>query len=153
MTYGEWEQTVSESIKADVLWKMSPYRLSLFAGFVGWRDVSKLAEDRRTLAVAEQLFRALGSIGANLAEGYSRNSGKDRARYYEYALGSARESRHWYAHAAPILSGIVIEHRLNLLSDIIKLLITIVPQERGRLIKEDELEYRPDYDINIPSPD
>ena len=53
-------------------------------------------QDRRTIGLADQLYRSLGSIGANLAEGYSRGTGKDRAHFYEYALGSARESRDWY---------------------------------------------------------
>ena len=58
-----------------------------------WKDVTKLMEDRRTLGLSDQLYRALGSISANLAEGYSRGTGKDRERFYEYSLGSARESR------------------------------------------------------------
>jgi four helix bundle protein len=150
LNYREWEQSVSEYIKADAIWRMKPYRLSLFAGAIGWHDITKLAEDRRTISLADQSYRALGSIGANLAEGYSRNSGKDRARYYEYALGSARESRHWYAHAAPVLTSIIIEHRLNVLSEIIRLLIAIIPKERQLSIKEDITEYIVDYDANIP---
>ncbi len=46
---------------------------------------------------ADSLWKmTVGSIRANIAEGYSRGTGKDRARFYEYALGSARESRDWY---------------------------------------------------------
>ena len=64
-----------------------PNRLALFAAEIGWQDVTKLVKDRRTQRLSDQLYRALGSIGANLAEGYSRGSNKDRARFYEYALG------------------------------------------------------------------
>jgi len=49
------------------------------------------------------LYRAVGSIKANIAEGYSHRSGKDQARFYEYSLGSARESRGWYYDARHIL--------------------------------------------------
>jgi four helix bundle protein len=73
---------------------MKLYRLALFLGDLAWHDVTKLVSDRRTVSLADQLFRAIGSIGANIAEGYSRQSGKDRTRFYEYALGSTRESRH-----------------------------------------------------------
>jgi len=45
-------------------------------------------KDRRTLGLSDQLYRSLGSISANLAEGYSRGTGKDRAHFYEYALSS-----------------------------------------------------------------
>jgi len=92
MTYDEWLVSVPEDIKGDSLWKMEAYRLALFAGDIGWFDVSTLTQDTRTVGVSDQLYRSLGSISANLAEGYSRGTGKDRARFYEYALGSARGS-------------------------------------------------------------
>ena len=96
MNYEDWEREVPEPITGDVLWKMKVYRLALFAVNLGWHDITKLAQDRRTASLADQLYRSLGSIGANIAEGYSRSSNKDRVRFYEYALGSARESRDWY---------------------------------------------------------
>jgi four helix bundle protein len=34
-------------------------------------------QDKRTIALSNQLYRALGSISANLAEGYSRGTGKE----------------------------------------------------------------------------
>ena len=72
----EWALAVPEVLKGDALWRMKVYRLALFLGDIGWDDVSKLANDRRTRALSDQLYRALGSISANLAEGYSRGSGK-----------------------------------------------------------------------------
>jgi four helix bundle protein len=44
----------------------------------------------------DQLTRALGSISANIAEGYSRGTISDRCRFYSYALGSSREAIAWY---------------------------------------------------------
>lgn len=96
MTYEEWLTSVPAEFTQDPLWRMEVYRLAVFAGDLAWRDVSRLAKDRRTVSLANQLFRAVGSTGANIAEGYSRRSGKDQARMYEYALGSAREARGWY---------------------------------------------------------
>jgi len=95
-TFNEWLATVPDTITGDPLWKMKAYRLAVFLGDLAWHDVTNLVSDQRTVKLADQLFRAVGSIGANIAEGYSRRSGKDRGRFYEYALGSARESRHWY---------------------------------------------------------
>jgi four helix bundle protein len=142
VTYEEWEATVPGVIKGDSLWKMTAYRLALFATDVGWHDVTRLMQDRRTLGVADQLYRALGSIGANLAEGYSRGTGKDRARFYEYALGSARESRDWYYKGRHILKEAVVGHRLELLSRIIQLLLVTIPQQRQRRLKETSIIYR-----------
>ena len=100
MTYDEWQATVSDEIKDDSLWTVTAYRLALFMSDLGWRDTAKLVKNRRLRGLSDQLYRALGSVSANLAEGYSRGSGKDRARFYEYALGSARESRDWYLSPA-----------------------------------------------------
>jgi hypothetical protein len=65
MKYQEWEATVPLVFKEDSLWKMEGYRLALFAAEIAWQDVSKLVQDGRTRALADQLYRALGSIGAN----------------------------------------------------------------------------------------
>ena len=144
MRYQEWEESVPEALRLDSLWKMEAYRLALFAADIGWKDVSKLMQDRRTWGIADQLYRSLGSTSANLAEGYSRGTGKDRARFYEYALGSARESRDWYYKSRHILGDTVVEHRIDLCTQIIRLLLTMVPQQRKRTLREPSNEYRAD---------
>ncbi|MEZ4713850.1 MAG: four helix bundle protein [Caldilineaceae bacterium] len=131
MTYEEWEREIPASISDDVLWKMRVYRYSLFLSELAWSDVTKLMDDRRTVALADQLYRAVGSISANLAEGYSRYTGKDRARFYAYSLGSARESRDWYYKSRHILGDIVFEHRAQFLAQIIRQLKTIIAKERN----------------------
>ena len=150
MNYEEWEETVPEVIRADSLWKMKAYRLALFLGDLGWRDVTKLMRDRRTLGLSDQLYRALGSIGANLAEGYSRGTGKDRARFYEYSLGSARESRDWYFKGRHILGEPVAQHRLQFLSEVIRLLLTMIPQQRGHILREATIPYETNPDNAQP---
>jgi four helix bundle protein len=140
--YDEWEQAVPETIRADSLWKMKAYRLALFLADLGWQDVTKLTRDRRTVALSDQLYRAVGSISANLAEGCSRGTGKDRARFYEYSLGSARESRDWYYKGRHVLGEDVMQHRLQLLAKITHLLLTMVPQQRGRVLREADTPYQ-----------
>jgi len=144
MRYDEWEKGVAEEIKQDSLWRMTAYRLALFMSDLGWRDTAKLMRERRMLGLSDQLYRALGSIGANLAEGYSRGTGKDRARFYEYALGSARESRDWYFKARHVLGEQVYRHRLGLLTRIIQLILKMVPQQRGRVLHEPAETYYAD---------
>jgi len=141
MNYPEWLETVPKELTGDSLWKMEAYRLALFAADLAWRDVTKLMQDKRCLELASQLYGAVGSIGANLSEGYSRGSGKDRARFYEYSLGSARESRTWYYDGRHILSEAVTEHRLHFLTQIIRLLLTMVPEQRGQVLHEDTVPY------------
>ncbi len=120
----------------DPPWKSEAYRLALFAGDLPWHDVTKLFSDGRTIGLADQLYRAVGSVGANFSEGYSRQSPKDQARFYEYALGSARESRGWYYKGRHILTERVANHRMELLTQIIRLLLTIIPAERGYAMHE-----------------
>jgi acetylornithine/LysW-gamma-L-lysine aminotransferase len=140
-SFQEWEATVPESIRRDPLWRVTAYRTALFLAEIGWYDITKLMQDRRTIGVADQLYRALGSIGANIAEGYSRGSGRGRAQFYEYALGSARESRDWYYKARHVLDSRVVEHRMALLSDLIRLLLTMIPDQRNASISESPEEY------------
>jgi four helix bundle protein len=144
VNYKEWERSVPQEITGDSLWKMEAYRLGLFIADVGWHDITKLVRDKRTLSLSDQLYRALGSVSANLAEGYSRGTGKDRARFYEYALGSARESRDWYYKSRHILGETVTRHRLKLLTQIIRLLLTMIPQQRGRILREQHISYQTD---------
>ncbi|HOU12419.1 MAG TPA: four helix bundle protein [Anaerolineae bacterium] len=141
MDIAEWENRVPAAFKEDSLWKMVGYRLSLFLADVSWDDITKLMQDRRTFGVSDQLYRAIGSISANLAEGYSRGTGKDRARFYEYALGSARESRDWYYKARHILGEDIVAQRFDLPSNIIRLLLTMIPQQRQQILKEEPEPY------------
>jgi four helix bundle protein len=143
---------VPETITNDPLWRMKVYRMALFLGDLAWHDVTKLASDRRTVGLADQLFRAVGSIGANIAEGYSRQSGKDRTRFYEYALGSTRESRHWYYQGRYVLSEKVAEHRVNVLAEIARLLLSIIPQERVRNLAEEPTSYEIDLVALLDDP-
>jgi four helix bundle protein len=143
MNFETWIQTVPSQITNDSLWKMEAYRLSLFAVDLGWHDVTKLTGDRRTLDMSGQLYRALGSIEANISEGYSRGSGKDRARFYEYALGSARESRGWYYKGRHVLGEPVAEHRIRLITHVARLLLRMIPDQRGfgSFVHEDSIPY------------
>lgn len=142
MKYDDWLATVPPEITADSLWKMEAYRLALFFSDIVWHDVTKLIGDRSTRDLADQLYRAAGSISANIAEGYSRGTSKDRARFYEYALGSARESRDWHFKGRFVLGEPVVKHRLQLVTQIIRLLLTMIPQQRDAAIREDAIDYQ-----------
>ena len=141
VNFQEWLNTVPDVFTGDALWKMVVYRYALFLGDLSWHDVTKLMKDHRTLDLSDQLYEAVGSVGANLAEGYSRSSGKDRARFYEYSLGSARESRDWYYKGRFVLGEEVATHRMQFLTQIVRLLLTITPEERTRTIREEQAKY------------
>ena len=136
MNYNEWIETVPRLIRDDAVWRVEAYRLALFAGDLAWHDATKLLGDKRTFSIADQLHRAVGAISRDIVEGYSRRSGKDQARFYEYALGSAREARDWYYKGRHVLGATVTDHRMDLHTQIIKSLLTIIPNERGFTMRD-----------------
>jgi four helix bundle protein len=109
---------------------MRAYQIAADLLEAAWGDAKKLSAEPVTERIAGQLYAAVNSITANLGEGYSRSSGKDRARFFEYALSSARESISWYQGARPVL-GDVVPNRLDNLEEIRRLLIAIIPRERA----------------------
>jgi len=139
VNYAEWEKKLPLDVTGDTSWKVEAYRLGLFAGYLAWEDANKLARDRRTLELTGQLYGAVGSVGAHIAEGYSRSSGRDRVRLYEYSLGSAREGRHWYLQAQPILGEAVVRHRVSLLTQVIRLLLTMIPAQSQITVRETDV--------------
>ena len=134
VSFGEWEAAAPTSVQQDPLWRMKVYRLAVFVGYCGVTDAQKLARSPAFIGVADQLLRAAGSVGANVAEGYSRGSGRDRVRLFEYALGSAREALHWYRIAAAALGPSEFASRTDALTEIRRLLLAIIPRERSRQI-------------------
>ena len=80
----------------------------------------------------------------------------EASRFYEYALGSARESRDWYFKARHILGDDIANHRMNFMTQIIRLLTTMVPQQRKQgTIREPGLSYDVGLDYllsNVPLP-
>jgi four helix bundle protein len=135
LSFAEWEKTAQNDGGADPLWRMTAYRLAAYAAECGWQDVRSLGGNQLTRAMAAQLYQAIGSIAANIAEGYSRSSGRDRVRFFEYALGSAREARAWYRLGRPVLGSATCRQRLETLSRICGLLVAAIPGERRREVR------------------
>jgi four helix bundle protein len=122
--YENWVADVVPQIEREITWKFYGYRKALFLYDLCWRDCEALLKHPLGNAVAHQLIRSAGSISANIEEGYGRGFGKDRVYFLRISFGSARESKGWYRRALPLLSSEVLNHRLNLLDEIIALLMT-----------------------------
>ena len=131
----------------------------MFIDDIGWNDVRSLSKNNLMWGVADQLHRSLGSISANLTEGYSRSKGLDRARFIEISLGSARESRDWYYKARHVLPADVVKHRIGLITKIISMLTPMIQHQRKNAIREEQAEYNTSsqssdflHDLPIPMP-
>jgi len=140
MTYEEWETQIPADIKSDRLWEMELYRHALFLCDLAWEDAATISKDFRGKEIATQLIRAVGSIAANIEEGYGRGFGRDYARFLTYSIGSAREARGWYYRARTLLREEVLKHRIGLLTTITKLAIS-VNQAQRKTIREEATAY------------
>src|SRR5687768_16152332 len=85
---------VSEEDGRDPLLRMRVYRLAIELLEESWADAEKLRVHQATEKVSGQLYAAVGSISATLGEGYSRSSGRDRARVLSTPL--APRERAWF---------------------------------------------------------
>ena len=95
VSFADWVSARDGSRTGDPLWSVQAYRLASYAIASHYFD----RETRPGLAKTpnlDQLTRAVGSIAANIGEGYSRPSMPDQNRFYAYALGSTREAIDWY---------------------------------------------------------
>jgi four helix bundle protein len=112
------------------MWRLPAFRIALFLAGIARRDVKLLLRTGAPRYTIDQLERSASSIKANISEGYSKFSGKERARYYETALCSAREAREWYRDVGSWLDRGAAEERGMLLTRVIKILTVAIPEER-----------------------
>jgi four helix bundle protein len=133
---------ISHETSNDPMFRMRVYTLAAELLGLAWADAKLLSAEPVTEGSAGQLYAAVNSITANIGEGYSRSSGKDRAHFFEYALGSVRESMSWYQGARPVL-GDIVRARLDTLEEIRRMLIAIIPRERGSGILHKRVKREP----------
>lgn len=133
-----WLAAIADSERRDPIWRMEGYRLARYAGDAVRTDLALLRSGAVSFGLSDQLHRAVISIAANLAEGYSRSSGADRVRFFEYALGSTREAIVWYDAVRHILPDDVAAARKQTLTSIRAILLAAIPRERNRRIARGE---------------
>ena len=92
------------------------YQLSLELWDVCWADTEILSKDFRGREIAKQLIRSVGSISANIEEGYGRGFGKEYPQFLRITRGSARESKGWYVKSKFLLDKKDIDERVNKLN-------------------------------------
>lgn len=130
--YRAWLREAPGELTGDASWSCTAYRLATFVCDRAWEDLNRLHADRRTIDLADQLGRSLRGIGSAYTEGYSRRSSRDRCRYYEYSLGSAREARDWVFKGRRVIGVERANETRFLLGRIIRLLTVTIVRERPR---------------------
>jgi len=126
---------VSADDSQDPLKRMTAYQIADALMPDAYKDAKILLADAVTKEIAAQLYASVIGIEANIGEAYSRSSGKDRALRFEYALGEVRESMSWYKGGQPVLGEEITNDRRDRLEEIRRLLLAIIPRERGKTMK------------------
>ena len=123
---------VPESIREDPIWRLPAYRFALYLGdLVQREDAALIQRDYRTRKHLDQLLAAVGSISANISEGYGSTTGPERAKFYEYSQRSAREARDWLFKVRYALNPDVVATRISLATRIMKILTVAITRERA----------------------
>jgi four helix bundle protein len=128
----EWaEREVPEVMRNDPIWRLPAYRYSLYLGDLIQTDIYRMRGDIRTRSCVDQLISAIASISSNIAEGYSRTTGPDRAKYYEYGHSSAREGRDWLFKTRHPIDRATTFKRIELVSRVMRILVVAIKRERA----------------------
>jgi four helix bundle protein len=126
---------VSADDSHDPLTRMRVYQLATELIPDCYSDAQLVINGPITKDLAPDLYAAVCSIESNIAEAYSRSSGKERATRFEYALGSVRESMSLYKSSSPVLGAKIVKDRRDRLEEMRRMLLAIIPRERGRPMK------------------
>ena len=101
-----------------------------------WEDSEILKKDIIGREIVSQLARSIGSISANIEEGYGRGYGKEYPRFLKISRGSARESKGWYLRSHRVLTREIIEKRTDKLDQIIAMETKAIKTLERKLQKE-----------------
>ncbi len=91
MAHGEEGRGAVTSVTELVVWQKAHQLFLLLV-----HDVEAFPKTRAAGIVADQLLRAVGSISANIAEGFGRRTGAEYVHYLIVARGSTTESANWF---------------------------------------------------------
>ncbi|HET9004911.1 MAG TPA: four helix bundle protein, partial [Gemmatimonadaceae bacterium] len=130
MNLDEWVETAPSPLRESPLWKVRVYQIGTYVARLAGQDATALERHPRFAETVSQLVKSAGSVPATVSEGYSRQSRRERIKYYEYALGCAREASTWYSNAADTLPPEMVEDRLTLLARACQLLLKMIQNER-----------------------
>ncbi|MDQ5850531.1 MAG: four helix bundle protein [Chloroflexota bacterium] len=115
--------------------------------------VSTLPQSPQGRTIGDQLFRAATSIGANIAEGRGRATGKEYERFLRIARASANETDYWLRIATHC--GLLAEREqqtlLALVDECLRMLSAMITKLRAtqsKALREAQAVYAPDASID-----
>ena len=130
-------------MKKGGLEEFGAYRKSLELFDLVAKDMETLKGNYSLGRLISQQLASADSICANIEEGYGRLSRKEYIRFLDFARSSARETYGRYKRMKHWLCEDVVQHRTELLDEIICILtatITTLSQQRSG-VREDPVDY------------
>jgi hypothetical protein len=112
--------------------ELEVHRLAMELWELFWQDSEILMKDQRGRELVRQMVRSIGSIAANIEEGYGRGFGKEYPQYLRTSRGSARESKGWYQRARHLLPNDIVTKRSELLDKLIAKLSRMIQTLEAR---------------------
>lgn len=100
-----------------------------------WKDTDSMKNDLKGREIVKQLIRSVGSVSANIEEGYGRGNQKEYPHFLKIARGSAREAKGWYTKSKFLLDNKLIENRCQILNEIGAMLTKSIETLENKLKK------------------
>ena len=101
--------------------------------------------------LTSQLRRASVSISANIAEAFGRSGKKDKAKFYDYARGSAFETNSLLLYGAKV--GYFSEEEINKIIEKSKVVIHDINKVKSYILKQLSVQgYVSDIEAEYPHP-
>jgi len=96
--------------------------------------VDKFPNKRSARVIADQLIRAITSIGANIIEAQAASSRKDFINFLNHGLKSGNESKFWLALAKDLDPNLIkeIEELLKETDELVKILGSSIATMKGK---------------------
>jgi len=87
-------------------------------------DITKFPQTRAAKVITDQVLRSIGSISANISEGFNAASTKEYIHYLDIARRSTAESENWFYKIRDLryLDSAISEIRIGTCIDINKML-------------------------------
>ena len=97
-----------------------------------------LCDEKQEYVLSKQLLRSGTSIGANISESQEAQSKNDFISKLSISLKEARETNYWIKllHETDYLSAKEVESMLNDLTELIKLLVSIIKTTKENYAKQ-----------------
>ncbi len=131
LTFEGWQKTVPEGIRSEKFWSLIAYQKGLYLYNLLWQDTEEWRKDERGQILSKQIIGSSDSVCSNIEEGFGRGLGKQLVQFYVYSLGSARETKGRIYRAKAFYTNGTLNHRLNLASEVVALILTEINRQKG----------------------